>query len=111
MTATSATAAPASRLGIAVLGMFALATWALSHSYLGIFHDARLYVLQALAHLNSGPLLRDAFLRFGSQDDFTIFSPIYSSASRLIGIENAAALFTLLLQFALLGSALTLARV
>jgi hypothetical protein len=40
-----------SRLGFVVLLLLCVITWSLSHSYRGIFHDANLYVLQALAHL------------------------------------------------------------
>jgi hypothetical protein len=93
-----------------VVGLLGIATWALSHSYRGIFHDAGLYTLQALAHLHPDSLREDVFLKFGSQDGFTIFSPVYASASRLLGVEPAAAILTLLLQWALLAGAWALAR-
>jgi len=67
-----------SRLGPAVLGLLCLAAWALSHSYLGMFHDAGLYTLQALSRLTPESLTEDVLLRFGSQDRFTIFSPPYA---------------------------------
>src|ERR1700693_4837991 len=100
----------ASRLGPWVGGLLGIATWALSHSYRGIFHDAGLYTLQALAHLHPDSLQEDVFLKFGSQDGFTIFSPVYAAASRLLGVEFAAATLTLLLQWALLAGAWILAR-
>jgi len=99
-----------SRLGIAVVGLLGVATWALSHSYLGIFHDAGLYTLQALARLHSDSLRNDVFLKYGSQDGLTIFSPIYATATRWLGVEFAAATLTLLLQWALLAAAWILAR-
>jgi hypothetical protein len=102
-------AAP-SRLGLVVLALLGLTTWALSHSYAGIFHDAGLYTLQALARLRPETLSADVFLKFGSQDRFTIFSPIYATAGRLLGVEPAAALLTLLFQIALLMGAWALAR-
>jgi len=71
-----------SRLGLGVVGLLGIATWALSHSYRGIFHDAGLYTLQALARLHPDSLPEDVFLKFGSQDGFTIFSPIYAAATR-----------------------------
>ena len=89
------------RLGLAVAGLLGIATWSLSHSYQGIFHDAGLYTLQALARLHPDSLPGDVFLKFGSQDGFTIFSPIYAAASRMLGVEFAAATLTLLLQWAL----------
>ena len=99
-----------SRLCLGVVGLIGIATWALSHSYRGIFHDAGLYTLQALARLHPDSLAEDVFLKFGSQDGFTIFSPIYAAASRLLGVEFAAAALTLLLQWALLAGAWVLAR-
>jgi hypothetical protein len=99
-----------SRLGPAVLGLLCLAAWALSHSYLGMFHDAGLYTLQALSRLTPESLTEDVFLRFGSQDRFTIFSPLYAGVSRLLGIEPAAALLTLTFQLALLACGWALAR-
>ena len=108
-TTPSATTAP-SRLGMSVLVILCLTTWAISHSYQGLFHDARLYTLQALAYLHPGSLSHDVFLKYGSQDRFTIFSPVYAAAARALGIEHGAAVLTLLFQIALLGGAYTLAR-
>lgn len=95
---------------LAVIGLVTLASWGLSHSYHGIVHDARLYALQGLAHLDPLSLGQDVFLKFGSQDRFTVFGPIFAAASRALGIETTAALFTLLSQIALLASAWLLAR-
>jgi hypothetical protein len=95
---------------LAVLALLCTATWALSHSYLGLFHDAGLYTLQALSHLHPQSLTQDVFLKFGSQDRLTLFSPLYAGASRLLGVEPAAAILTLLSQLALLGGAWALAR-
>src|SRR5260370_14781727 len=94
-----------SRLGLWVIGLLGIATWALSHSYRGIFHDAGLYTLQALARLHPDSLPEDVFLKFGSQDGFTIFGPIYAAASRLLGVDLAATTLTLVLQWALLAAA------
>ena len=80
---------PAAALGLGVVA------WALAHPYQGIFHDANLYTLQALARLHPQSLSQDVFLKFGSQDRFTLFSPIYAAAIRLIGLDHAAALLTL----------------
>lgn len=92
------------------MALLGLATWALTHSYLGIFHDAGLYTLQALARLHPQSLLADAFLKFGSQDRFTLFSPLYATAARWLGVESAAAWLTFAFQMALLGAAWVLAR-
>ena len=90
---------PAAALGIGVVA------WALAHPYQGIFHDANLYTLQALARLHPQSLSQDVFLKFGSQDRFTLFSPIYAVTIRLIGLDHAAALLTLISQFALVAAA------
>src|ERR1700732_4754496 len=114
MAATPLNSSVTSRLVLAVAGLVGIATWALSHSYRGIFHDAGLYTLQALARLHPDSLAEDAFLKFGSQDGFTIFStifsPIYATASRLLGVELAGAMLTLVFQWTLLAGAWILAR-
>src|ERR1035438_3147834 len=82
----------------------------LSHSYLGLFHDAGLYTLQALARLSPPSLNQDVFLQLGSQDRFTVFSPLYAGAGRWLGIETAAAALTFVFQMTLFAAAWTLAR-
>lgn len=69
--------------------------WLLNRPYEGIYHDARLYTLQALARLRPESLGQDIFLKFGSQDAFTIFSPVYAAVIGWIGVEHAARLLTL----------------
>ena len=93
---------PARRwLGLAVLLMLWISTWCLAHGYQGIRHDASLYTLQALARSNPN-LHHDVFLRFGSQDQFTIFSTLYSGFIRLFGVDPAAQILTFCSQLALL---------
>jgi len=87
-----------------------ICAWILWHGYIGIWHDGQLYTFQALAHLHPTLLANDLFLRFGSQDDYTVFSPLYAGAIRLLGIEHAAAFLTLLFQAAFVASAWVLAR-
>jgi len=84
--------------------------WSLLYGYQGLWHDARLYTLQALAVLKPALYGGDIFLRFGSQDSFTVFSPLYSTAISHFGLEHAAALITFASQIAFLGSAWFLAR-
>lgn len=97
-------------LGLAVVFFLWASTWALSHGYQGIQHDARLYTLQALARLRPDSLARDVFLVFGSQDQYTVFSPAYAAAIGWLGIEPAAALLTLTFQLAFFAGAALLAR-
>ena len=57
--------------------------------YWGLVHDTRLYALQALAWLH--PQLRqDLYLRFGSQDDYTLFSAFFTPLIQALGLEGAA---------------------
>jgi hypothetical protein len=92
------------------VALICLADWMLSHPYRGIVHDASLYTLQAMAHVRPQTLLSDVFLRFGSQDRFTIFSPLYAGTSRLLGFEPAAAALTLISQVALVIGGFALSR-
>jgi hypothetical protein len=98
-----------SRLGLFVIALITGVTWSLTHAYRGIFHDSALYTLQALAHLQP-ELAQDVFLRFGSQDRFSFFSPLYAAAITCLGTENAAAFLTLLSQLGLLAAAWYAAR-
>ncbi len=84
--------------------------WVLCHGYRGLFHDARLYTLQALSRIDPASLSQDVFLRFGSQDRFTMFSPLYEAGIRLLGAEWAASLLTVASQGALFLGAWLLAR-
>ena len=92
------------------MGLFAFAAWMLEHPFLGIQHDSVLYTLFALAKLHPDTLNADVFLRLGSQDKFSLFSPIYAAAMSLFGMEHAAALLLVLSQAALLACAWALAR-
>jgi hypothetical protein len=83
---------------------------ALNHHYLGLFHDSRLYLLQALSHLQPESLGQDVFLRYGSQDAYTLFTLPLALLVRAIGAEHAAALLTCVSQLALLAAAGCLAR-
>ena len=75
-----------------MLGMFAL--WLFGHPYPGLYHDARLYNLQALSHLYPEIYKRDLFLAYGSQDKFSIFSSFYAAAIDYLGLNNAVLALT-----------------
>ncbi len=68
--------------------------------YRGLVHDARLYALQALAWLYP-ELRQDLYLRFGSQDDYTLFSAFYTPLIQALGLEGAALTLSLLSLLAL----------
>lgn len=91
--------------------LFALlvALWFFAHPHLGLLGDAVFYALQALGHLHPETYGKDLFFLYGSQDDFTLFSPIYGAFIRLFGLDGAMSVL-LLAGYALwLGSAMLLA--
>jgi hypothetical protein len=100
----------ANRWGIVGLGLLVVAFWILIHPYRGITHDGTLYGLLALSHLHPGSLDHDNFVRYGIQNDFTVFTPLYATAVRYLGLEHAAAALTLLTHVAFFGCAFVLAR-
>lgn len=98
------------KLAFAAMVICLLGFWMLRHPFVGIAHDSILYSFQALARLHPDTLGHDIFLRFGSQDQYTIFSPLYAAAIRLFGLEPAAAILTLLSQALFFSGAWLLAR-
>jgi hypothetical protein len=81
-----------------------------AHPYPGLQHDAILYALQALRSLEPQALSDDLFFRYGSQDSYTLFSPLYVALIRLFGLEPAAHLIARFSLLGLLAGALLLAR-
>lgn len=79
------------------LVLFLGACWFMAHPYMGIWHDARLYAVDALARLRPGIYDRDLFLEFGSQGKFTLFPSIFAALISWLGLDNAA------LELALIG--------
>lgn len=84
--------------------------WILFFPYAGITHDAQLYTLQALSHLTPELYQNDIFLRFGSQDRFTFFSPVYATLIELFGVEWAGSLLTLISHCLFIGAVFLLAN-
>ncbi|MGW8394658.1 hypothetical protein [Pseudoduganella sp. HUAS MS19] len=80
-----------------------LAVWLYARPWAGIWHDSRLYAAQALRLLNPGQFEHDLYFMFGSQDAFTLFSPLYSVCIRALGLDAGTQLLHTL------GSALWLA--
>ena len=73
----------------AALTLLPVALWCVTHRYRGLIGDSELYALQALARIDSS-LARDVFLSAASQDRYTVFSPVYSSFIRILGLPTAA---------------------
>jgi hypothetical protein len=96
--------------GFAALGLCIVAFWMVEHPYWGLVNDATLYVVAALARLHPESLGHDIFLSQGSQDQYTIFSPIAAAAIQVAGVARAAAALTFLAQVSFFGFAWILAR-
>lgn len=86
-----------------------VALWMLMHPYEGIDHDARLYVVQALHALTPDTFARDLFFAFGSQDDYTLFTPIFAPLVDHLGPSAAAMLVLIVGHVLWLGGAAALA--
>lgn len=72
------------------------ALWLLQHPYQGVMHDGVLYTGQALKHLHPENFAHDIFFLYGSQDDYTLFSPLYAGLIERFGLGEGAMLITLL---------------
>ncbi len=75
-------------LATALIGV---ALFLITRRYPGLHGDARLYAFMALAHTNPVALGADLFLKYGSQDTYSAFSPLYAALIGTIGL-NAASL-------------------
>jgi len=97
-------------MALLALGLSVLAVWMVQHRYIDIQHDAMIYALLGLARVHPDTLSNDVFLRFGSQDHFTVFSPIFAFMIERFDLAPAAAIMTVVSQVALFISAWWVAR-
>lgn len=92
----------------ATLLFYAIAAWLLVHSYRGVEHDAALYAGQAIAWLHPEAFRHDLFFAFGSQDDFTLFTPLFAGLLRWLPLGDAALLLVVLAHVVWVGAAVVL---
>ncbi len=78
-----------------ILVTAAAALWLATRPYQGIANDAQLYTLQALNALQHGHFDHDLYLRFGSQDQFTLFSAVYEPFLAAFGLSTGVLLATI----------------
>lgn len=78
----------------------------LANPYDGFIHDARLYTLQALSYLHPGRYRQDLYFLFGSQDAYTVFSPVFAQFIKLFGVNNGTFFFYCISKSIFLGSVL-----
>jgi hypothetical protein len=98
------------RIGLVGLACLSLAFYMLIHPYRGVEHDSVLYAVLALARLHPAALGHDLFVRYGAQDNFTVFSPLFAATIHAVGLEQAAAILTFITHVAFFGAAWLLAR-
>lgn len=94
----------------AALFFFALAAWCVRHGYIGVTHDAALYAFQAIASGDLAYLKDDLYLRYGSQDAYTAFSPIFHAFITLFGFSDGSVALVLVGQVAWIAGAFALFR-
>ncbi|MEN9313621.1 MAG: hypothetical protein RIS35_14 [Pseudomonadota bacterium] len=63
--------------------------------YAGLVHDAQLYALQAATKLFPADLGTDLFVRFGSQDRYSLFPTLQAGLGRVLGLTDASLLLTI----------------
>ncbi len=69
---------------------------ALFRPYTGLIHDAQLYAVQVLDRVSPGQYSDDLYLRYGSQDRYTVFSWLVSPVVEVVGLPAAFFLLYLL---------------
>lgn len=84
--------------------------WAASHPYLGVVHDARIYVLQALRDMAPDRFADELIFQYGAQDDFSLFTVVLAPAIQAFGLPMAGLLLTALGQALWLAGAIVLVR-
>jgi len=84
--------------------------WLLKHPYSGIWHDGIIYTFMALKDLYPDVFANDLFIKFGSQDSYTIFPQIYAVLIKSFGIYKSALILTVSGQLLWVFAAVTLFR-
>lgn len=105
-----ATAPAAATLASGVLLLYVIGAWLAVHSYRGIEHDAALYAGQAMARLYPEAFRHDLFFAFGSQDDYTLFTPVFAALARMLPLGDAALLLVFLAHIVWVAAAIVFAR-
>jgi hypothetical protein len=68
--------------------------WLATRPYEGVVQDARFYMVQALRELDPSRFADDLYFRFGSQDQFTLFTKLYSPVVSILGVGATGIVFT-----------------
>jgi hypothetical protein len=98
-----------SKFAMFSIALLLVTLWLAMHGYHGLTGDGQIYAFQAFARLHP-QLTADLYLQNTSQDQFTLFSALYSWCIGLLGLENAARLLTLFFTVWFLAAAWSFAR-
>jgi hypothetical protein len=99
------------RIAFAIASALMLLTlWALTHRYRIFGSDGELYAVQAMARVQPS-LGADLYLQNTSQDQYTIFSPLYAAFIKTLGLQTAELVLFSLCAVWFLTAAWILARV
>ena len=88
----------------ALIGVALVLLWTLAHAFVGIEHDARIYMGRALADIDPG-VGRDLMFRLDGQSSFSIFRIIASMLAGAFGLGPTVlllSLFNMVVRFAAL---------
>jgi hypothetical protein len=89
-----------SRLNLLTLALLITALWLASHPFPGISADGRFYTFEALNALYPGRYADDLYFKYGSQDQFTVFTKFLAPLIGAVGMWRANIIGLLLSQFA-----------
>ncbi len=64
-----------------------LAADALANPYRGLYHDSCLYAVQVMERVHPGSFAGDLYLRYGSQDRYSLFTPLIAPLVHLFGLN------------------------
>ena len=92
------------------LFLFAGALWIAANPNIGIDHDARLYAFMAVRSLTPSAYARDPWFAYGSQDEWSVFSPLYAIILSQCGVESGAMLTTIVGGLLFVAASIMLAR-
>lgn len=84
-----------SHLPIALVLFFSAFFWLVRYPYLGITHDAVVYALLVARELDPSAYTKELLFVFGSQDDFSLFSPVFGRLVSAFGLDLAAKIVVL----------------
>ncbi|MDE1895484.1 MAG: hypothetical protein KGH91_00255 [Rhodospirillales bacterium] len=96
---TSGQAKDTDRAFLVVGLMLIAALWLATRQYFGIIADSRFYTVQALSALLPSRFANDLYFQYGSQDQFTIFTKIYTPFISVFGLAYGNLIPTLLAEF------------